>query len=182
MSAGQLVRSVRGSDHSAWSANLAQRSLAQPPKLNWIVRPATKGQLVVRFYIPTKLTPRAARDGSDSDLITAQNSYLARRSEAFAVMRAQWGSRAFHSYTGPLPLVGRPHVRFTRFSSGQPYVGDEWHTILLETLAQPNERYGMAQPSIGLLPSPPLERCDVHYWWEPGRRQRGCVVVEVWSG
>lgn len=157
---------MRAPAHSGFRADeayaLAERVLASPPARPHIVRPVPRGRLVARFALPLELCKpmnNVARSGSQPWALGKM------KSDALIVMLGQHGRLS-------APLAGVPQVLCLRLSSSEPDKYANW-------AKNPVDRLLVKNRGLGYLRDDRPTDAEVHEWWEPGPRGKGCVVIEV---
>lgn len=144
---------------------LADATLALPPALPHIERPAPCGALVARWALPLELCKpmnQIARRGTQQAGWALQKM----KRECWLRMMAQHGRRA-------LPLPGRPQVLCLRLSSSEPDKYADWQKNPVDRLR------ACENAGLGFIVDDRPTCVDLQAWWEPAPRGKGCVIIEV---
>lgn len=151
---------TRSAFHIDEAFALADRVLASPPARAHIVRPVPRGRLVARWALPLPLCKpqNRTRHGQPWALGKLKEDVL-------LCMLSQHGRRA-------QVLVGRPQVLCLRLSSVEPDKYADWCKHAVDRLTAKNR-------GLGFLRDDRPEDAEIHQYWEPAARGKGCVVIEV---
>lgn len=143
----------------------ADAVLKLPPAQSHIVRVPGVGELVRRFSLPIDLCPTTNGTRHRPGWALAKDKENLR-----VVMLKQTGGTV-----RPAPLKGRPMLRCIRFSSREPDRFSDWAKMAIDRLMVGEKR-------LGYLRDDSPAACQVECWWEPIKRERGIVVIEIWTG
>jgi len=149
--------------------SLAQGVLSAPPALPHINRPAPRGALVQRFVLPLKLCPttnrtRHSKPGQFAPVKRALLALMQQQARCFRVRE---------------PLPGRPQVLCLRLSATEPDAYSDWAKMAVDALCVPA---GRRTEGMGYLRDDRPKDAEIVQWWEPAKRGKGCVYIEVRTG
>lgn len=146
----------------------AQSIIAAPPAFPWIRRPEFRGRAVAQFVLPLALCPTGNVQLTRS--MAGQPWRVGKAKQAVAdAMRMQ--CRPWET-----PLPGRPQVLAVRFSSEPPDRCSDWAKWSIDILCR---RTAKLRNRLGIIVDDSPRVCDVHTWWEPTKRGKGFVFLEV---
>lgn len=144
------------------------RTMAIKPVFAHTERPTPSGVLVARFALPLHLCRPMNAIATKAAQQQAWRLGKMKR-DALALMRSQL--RAFRKE----PLQGRPFVLACRLSDKEPDKFSNWQK-------NPVDRLRADKHGLGLIRDDKPEAIAEFAWWEPCKRNEGCVILEVWSG
>lgn len=156
----------------------AVTTLSMPPELPRIVRPERNGGLLYAFVLPLSVCPSSNVTGQSG---MAGNGWRIGKikSACWSHMRAQ----SLRSRDFKLPLLGRPQIIATRFSSKEPDACCNWAKIPIDMLTTPKVRNGRAQQHrLGIIVDDAPKYVDVIQRWEPAKQGEGFVYLEIYEG
>jgi len=144
----------------------ADHVLSSPPARAHIERPAPRGERWARFALPLEFCKpqnRMARAGTQ-----AAGWAIGKLKESILIAMLLQNGRVRE------PLPGRPQVLCLRLSSTEPDKYADWakHAI---------DRLTVKHRGLGFLRDDRPQDAEIHQWWEPAPRGKGCVVIEVRS-
>jgi len=139
-------------------------------KVRFVERHEPRGEFVARFVLPLDDCPRL------NELL---RSHFGRKTNT--------GKRAFRSmqrqngfYRGRL-LVGRPLVRFVRFSVKNPDDDSSWTKVPLDVLVNHDGKAG-EEIHFRYLVDDDREHAETRAWWEPAPAACQFVYFDLWEG
>lgn len=137
-----------------------------PPTGHRIVRPEKRGELVHSFTLPLEmcLGTNRTRHSNPGQHAKLKKSLLALLRLESAIYRQRE------------PLAGVPQVLCTRFSSVQPDAYADWAKMPIDALCVPQ---GRRKEGLGLLRDDRPKDAEIVQWWEPAKRGKGFVYIEV---
>lgn len=166
----------------------AQLSLASPPgehlktltkagqikanidrKVRFVERYEPRGSLVLRFVLPLWLCPRY------NELLRAdrfKKTRLGRKAFEYIFKQNRFDR-------GEL-LIGRPFVRFVRFSVKDPDDDSSWTKVPLDVLVTKEGTEADAH-HMRLLEDDRRGAAETRAWWEPGGARIQFVYCDVWE-
>lgn len=143
----------------------ADAVLELPPAQPHIQRMPGVGRLVQRFSLPIDLCPTTNSTRGRPGWLLAKYKENLR-----AVMLKQTRGTVRLA-----PLNGRPMLRCVRFSSREPDRFSDWAKMAIDRLMVGKKR-------LGYLRDDSPTACQIECWWEPIERERGIVLIEIWTG
>jgi hypothetical protein len=151
-----------------WRARLAeaQASLALPPTIAHIERPAPRGEVVARFVLPLELCQpfnRLSRAGTAS----AGFALGKLKTGAYTLMLVQLGGKLPQT-----PLEGRPQILCCRFSSKETDAETGW-------CKNPVDRLRIGKNGLGFIVDDAPRFVEVRAWWESAKAKEGFVYLEI---
>ena len=150
------------------SLELYERTMMFTPSCWHIVRTVPKGTLVARFALPLYLCRpmnAIATKAAQKQAWRLGNM----KKNALALMRSQCPRLP------AAPLPGRPQVIAVRLSDKEPDKFSNWQK-------NPVDRLRADKHGLGIIRDDKPEAIAEFAWWEPCKRNEGCVILEVWSG
>lgn len=144
----------------------AEATFALPPKIERIVRPVPRGEVVQRFVLPLALCPTTNRTRHTKPGQQARTKRL-----ILGLLQVQAKVQRFRK-----TLPGRPQVLCCRFSSTEPDAYSDWAKLAVDLLCVPA---GRRKTGLGLLRDDRPADAEVVQWWESAKAKEGFVWIEV---
>lgn len=156
----------------------AVTTLSMPQSLPRVVRPERHGGLLYAFVLPLSVCPSSNLTGQ-AGMAGAGWRLGKLKSACWAYMRAQ----SIRPRDFRLPLLGRPQIIATRFSSKEPDVCCNWCKIPIDMLTVAKTRNGLPQQHrLGIIVDDAPKFADVIQRWEPAKPKEGFVYLEIYEG
>jgi hypothetical protein len=165
---------------------LAALDAPPPPK---VTRAEAVGEFVARWVLPLEDAPTANRLIELGRI--GQWALAALKKRVRKLMLDQSGGRR-----APVPLGGRPHVRFVVFSSGREDYDRSRTKIPIDRLQPGRRKKPKAMPEhlwarlkdqlppvdLNWIRDDTRDAIDLATWQEPAPPGKGCVLVELYRG
>lgn len=145
-------------EHVEGLTKSAKAKAALVDRCRHIERYAPVGELCARFVLPLELCPR-------------YNDLLRRHFGAKSTLGRKVITSLQSQGASPVPLSGRPLVRFVRFSTRAPDRDSSWTKVPLDALVK-----------TGMIADDNDNAINLRAWWEPATLKTQCVYLDIWTG